>query len=150
MAFRFNLETVLQQRGRAEEAAQREYAEAQAAVNEVLQLIESMYRRADEAREEILAAQKKGTAAALEEVRALEEFLIAQRRRIEYARLQARELMAVAEEKQEALIHAAREKKVLVKLKEKRQREYREWLARMEAKELDDMTTIRQAWRKDR
>lgn len=148
MAFRFNLEVVLQQRGRAEEFAQREFAEAQGAVDEVLRLIEGMYQRMDEAREEISAALVRGTAAALEEVRSLEEFLIAQRRRIEYARLRARELMTVAEEKQEALIHAAREKKVLVKLKEKRQKEYRENVARIEANELDDMTTMRRAWGK--
>ncbi|MBX3023127.1 MAG: flagellar export protein FliJ [Bdellovibrionales bacterium] len=148
MKFNFNLETVLKHRQRLEEAAQREFAEAQAAVNEVLQLIESMYQRMDEAREEILQAQKVGTPQKLEEARGLDEFVINQRRRIEYARLQARERMAVAEEKQELLITAAQEKKVLVKLKERRRREFEERMRMIEAKELDDMTMVRQAWGK--
>jgi len=54
----------------------------------------------------------------------------------------------VAEQKQEALIHAAREKKILVKLKDKRLQEYKAWLLKMEAKELDDQNMIRQVWRK--
>ena len=47
MAFKFNLETVLKHRTRLEEAAQREFAEAQQAVDQILNKIESMYTRLD-------------------------------------------------------------------------------------------------------
>lgn len=148
MAFRFNLESVLKHRSRLEDTAQREFVEAQRNVTEILARIEKMYQRGDEVREEIAAAQADGSPAKLEQVRVLEAFLIAHRRLIENARLEARRLMALAEEKQDALIVAAREKKILVKLKERRQAEYREWLNRLEAKELDDITMVRQTWRR--
>lgn len=145
MAFRFGLEAVLKHRRRLEELAQREYAEAQAAVNECLGRLEAMYRRGDEVREEIRAAQARGD---LEIVREMETFLSGQKIRIETVRLEARGLLEVAEEKQEALVAAAREKKVLDKLREKRLAEYRAKLREMETKELDDLTTVRQAWGK--
>jgi flagellar FliJ protein len=148
MPFRFGLETVLKHRKRLEEAAQREYAEAQAAVNEVLTAIEVLYQRMDEVREEIAQAQAIGTPEKIALVLESEQFLVGLKTRIETLRLEARRLMAISEEKQEALIHAAREKKVLVKLKERRQQEHREWLRRIEAKELDDITMVRQVWGK--
>jgi len=148
MAFKFGLNTVLKHRQRLEDVAQREYAEAQAAVDECLRTIEAMYQRSDEVREDIAAAQKRGSAENLQQIRDMETFLGGQKIRIEQMRLKARELLVVAEVKQEALIEAAKEKKILVKLKEKRFAEYKEWLARMETKEMDDMTSMRAARRK--
>lgn len=146
MAFRFALESVLKHRKRLEEVAQREFAEAQAAVDECLRRIEAMYTRMDEVREEILAAQVDGSVRRIEEVREMESFLGGHKIRVEALRQEARRLLEIAEEKQEALIEAAREKKILAKLREKRMLEYREWLRQMETKELDDITMVRRAW----
>jgi flagellar FliJ protein len=148
MAFRFNLEAVLKFRKRLEDAAQREFAEAQAAVNEILDRIEKMYQRVDEVRAELSVAEKDGSPSKLQEVRDMNLFIIGQRRRIEETRLEARRLITVAEDKQENLIAAAREKKIMVKLKERRLNEYRERLKQIEAKEMDDLTMVRQAWGK--
>ena len=146
MGFKFNLETVLKHRKRLEEFAQREYAEAQAAVDECLRRIEAMYLRSDEVREEILSAQKAGNQ--VESIRAMEEFLQGQKIRIETLRQHARVLLQTAEEKQEALITAAQNKKMLVKLKEKKKIAYQDWLKSVEQKEQDDMTSVRYAWGK--
>lgn len=148
MAFKFNLEAVMKYRKRLEEFAQREFAEAQAAVDEILQRIEDMYTRSDEVRDEIHAAQGDGSFQKIQEVREMEQFLGGHKIRIEALRLEARRLLQIAEEKQEALIEAAREKKILVKLREKKLTEYREWLRQMETKELDDLTMTRRAWGK--
>lgn len=148
MAFKFGLENVLKHRKRLEEIAQREFAEAQANVDTLLRKIEDMYHRLDEVREEILAAQKSGSAAKLLEIREMELFMGGQKIRIEALRQEARILLQVAEEKQELLIAAARDRKMLVKLKEKKQIEYRDWLKTVEQKELDDMTMVRQSWGK--
>ncbi|HMN68479.1 MAG TPA: flagellar export protein FliJ [Bdellovibrionales bacterium] len=145
MAFRFNLENVLKHRQRQEDIAQREFAEAQAAVDECLKTIEAMYARLDEVRQEICDAQKLGGPAEIETVRSLESFIGGHKIRIEHKRLEARELMQIAEAKQEALIVAAQEKKILSKLKDKRRGEYQEWVRRMEVEELDDIAMIRQA-----
>jgi len=145
MAFRFQLETVLKHRKRLEELAQREFAEAQLAVNKCLQMIEEMYRRSDEVRESIAKTQLEGTASGVEEIRSMELFLQGHRKRIEEMRLRARELMNVAEEKQERLIAAAQDRKLLDKLKEKKRLAYNEWLKQMESKNLDDLTMVRTA-----
>jgi flagellar FliJ protein len=148
MRFRFSLESVLKHRTRLEEIAQREFAEAQRRVDECLRQIDVMYKRLDEVREDILLAQGKGSAEKIEEVREMETFIDGQKLRIERMRLQARELLQIAEEKQEALILAAQEKKILQRLKERRQLEHRQHMNVIEAKELDDLTMVRQAWRK--
>jgi flagellar FliJ protein len=145
MAFRFNLEPVLKHRKRLEEMAQREFAEAQSSVDEILRRLEGMYTRMDEVRGEIAAAERDANLAT---VREMETFIYGHRIRIEQVRLEARELLRIAEERQEALILAAQEKKVLVKLKEKRLSEYKDWLNRIEAKAADDQTMMRQAWGK--
>ena len=99
----------------------------------------------DQVRGEIALAE---SASKLDLVREMEGFIIGHKIRIENLRQEARELLRIAEEKQQALISAAQEKKVLVKLKEKRLAEYREWLNRVEAKNMDDQTMTQMAWRK--
>jgi flagellar FliJ protein len=148
VAFKFGLESVLKHRKRLEDIAQREFAEAQASVDDVLRRLEEMYRRMDEVREEIRRVQSTGHKEAIAEICAMEQFLMGQKIRIESVRQEARQLLQVAEEKQEALVAAAREKKVLVKLKEKRMAEYRQWLERVEAKMLDDQAMMARAWGK--
>jgi flagellar export protein FliJ len=101
-------------------------------------------------REEIAVTQKHAGAHQVETVRDMESFLIGHKRRIDAVRIEARDLMRIAEDKQEALILAARERKVLVKLKEKRQTEHNAWLNRVEQKDADDQTMARQAWQQIR
>lgn len=144
MGFTFSLNSVLKHRKRIEDVAQREYAEARQAVEACLQAIEAMYRRMDEVRAEIGEAQKLGTREKLQEILEMEGFIHGQKIRIETLRLHARQLLIVAEEKQEALIFAAKEKKVLVTLKEKRLKEYHDWLRELETKNIDEQNMMRQ------
>lgn len=148
MVFKFGLDSVLKHRKRLEEVAQREFAEAQAAVDAVLARLEEMYKRMDEVREEIQSIQLSNRADKIEQIRGMEFFINGQKARIEQVRQEARTLLQVAEAKQEDLIYAAREKKVLVKLKEKRWAEYREWRERIEAKMMDDQSMMARAWGK--
>lgn len=148
MKFKFSLDAVLKHRKRLEEVAQREFAEAQAAVDDCLRKIEAMYKRSDEVREEVLVAQKSGKSSSVESIREMELFLAGQKIRIETLRQHARELLQIAEQKQEALIQAAQDKKSLEKMKDKRKAEWEAWIRQIESKELDDMTTVRQGWGK--
>ncbi len=148
MSFKFNLESVLKYRKRLEDIAQKEYAEAQANVDECLNKIEGMYKRLDEVREEVSQAQKSKDGRNIAEILEMEHFMAGHKIRIEAMRQAARVLLQIAEVKQEALITAAREKKMLIKLKEKKKIEYHEWLRTVETKEQDDMTMARQAWGK--
>lgn len=143
MAFRFGLNSVLKHRQRLEDVAQREYAEARMAVEACLAKMEAMYQRIDEIREEIGEAQKNGARDSVMAILEMEKFINGQKLRIEMLRMEARALLVIAEDKQEALIEAAKEKKVLVKLKEKRLLEYREILNQMETKNLDEQNVMR-------
>jgi flagellar export protein FliJ len=78
----------------------------------------------------------------------MEQFLTGHKKRIEEVRLHVRALIEAAEVKQETLILAAREKKILVKLKEKRLTEHQLWLQQVEAKLSDDQTSMARAWGK--
>lgn len=148
MKFKFNLENVLKHRKRLEELAQREFAEAQANVDECLRKIEGMYKRLDEVREEVAEAQRARQGQSIEQIREMEHFMGGHKIRIEAMRQAARVLLQIAEEKQEALVAAARDKKMLIKLKDKKKIEHQEWLRQVETKEQDDMTMARQAWGK--
>jgi flagellar FliJ protein len=144
MGFKFPLNAVLKHRKRLEEVAQKEYAEARQAVEDCLRAIEAMYQRMDEVRAEISDAEKQGSREKMQEILQMDNFLHGQKIRIETLRLHARQLLATAEEKQEALVLAAQEKKVLVKLKEKRLKEYHQWLREIETKNLDEQNMMRQ------
>ena len=148
MAFRFGLEAVLKHRKRLEEIAQRDFAEAQHAVDAILQRLEEMYRRQDEVREEISRLEALGGKDSLDLIRAMEAFIVGHKIRIESVRQEARGLLQKAEQMQELLIAAAQDKKVMAKLKEKRAREHHERIGRIEAKEMDELTMMRQGWRK--
>ncbi len=148
MAFKFGLESVLKHRKRLEDVAQREFVQAQADVDAALGRLEKMYQRLDEVRVEISGKETSGGREAIANICELELFLRGHKVRIESVRLEARELLAIAETKQEALIHAATEKKVLVKLREKRLAEHRLVLERMEAKIQDDQAMMARAWGK--
>jgi flagellar FliJ protein len=145
MAFKFGLNTVLKHRKRIEDVAQREFSEAQADVDRCLSEIEAMYLRIDEVRDEVSQAEQEGSAPSVMRVQEMNVFIEGQKIRIEHLRLKARELLQTAELKHEALIVAAKDRKVLAKLKEKRFEQYRSWLQQIEAKELDDMTMVRTA-----
>jgi flagellar export protein FliJ len=108
-------------------------------------MIEEMYQSMDETRSAISQAQTLGNVHDLERIRGMEQFLIGQKIRIEKKRAEARELLAIAEQKQDALIHAAQERKIMDNLKERRRVQYVEKMKMLETKELDDLTMVRQA-----
>lgn len=146
MAFKFGLETVLKHRKRLEDVAQREYIEAQRRLETCLAEIDAMYKRIDEVRLDINQAQTIGSQQKMLEIRQMEHFISGQKIRIEAARLKARELMVETEAKQDLLIEAAKDRKILLRLKEKRMAEYKLHLAQLEAKALDDLTSTRNGW----
>ncbi len=147
MAFRFSLEPVRKHRKRQEELAKRDLMEAQAKVQRVLEEIEAMYNRADEVRREIFMAQGRGLAKDIELVRQMEFFLIGHRVRIKKKREVARELMMSEEAYLEKLVEASKDRKAMEKLREKRLSEYKIKMAKLEAKELDDISTMRHSRR---
>ncbi len=141
--FRFGLEPVLKQRKRVEDVAQTEFAMAQAELNQCLKKIDQMYEEIDRARENIVREQKSKEALALERIRQAEKFILGQQLLIERERLRARDLMQKAEDKQQILIEASKERKALGRLKEKRQVEHKKELDLLDEKNTDELVTMR-------
>ena len=143
MAFRFPLESILKHRKRQEELAQREFIEARTQLEECLSGIDRMYRKIDETRLLIAEAQTSRAPRAMDFVWTSELLIEAEKMRIHKERLLARDLIRVLEEKEERLLVCLHERKIMEKLKDRRLEEYKEWMARFEQKELDDLTNAR-------
>lgn len=145
MAFRFSLESILRHRRRQEEAAHRDFVEAQGRLDQCLKVIEAMYLQIDETRVKISEAERKPQVKSLEWVCAMETFIEGQKLRIDKERMKARELIRDVELKEEELLKRLNERKAMDKLKELRFEEYKANAARQEMKEQDDLTNARQA-----
>lgn len=143
MKFKFGLESLLKHKRRLEEQAQREYMEAQAQLQSGLEEIKGMYASVDETRRSIAKEYGSKAENKIQRVRQMDEFILGMDVRIHRARLKARDLMRVVEEKQQLLIEASKEKKIIEKLKEKRWMSYKDEARRLEIRELDDMVTMR-------
>jgi len=148
VAFNFRFEFLLDHRIRLEEIARRNFVEAKSKLEECLTGIQAMYTLIDEARERISKMQK-GRESVIHHIQAEESFIAGQAIRIDRERQRARDLLIVAEEKQELLLEAAKDRKMIEVLKEKKAQDYKKEMKRRETKQVDDLVVMRQA-RKDR
>ena len=143
MKFRFRLESLLNHRGSLKDEAQRVWMEAQNRVNECLEEIQTMYNQVDESRQTIASSEKAGVSNQSAVFVSNNEFLSGQKIRIERKRQEARELMSIAEQKREEMVAAIQDHEVLKKLKEKKKQEFLKKKKTREAKEMDDLVTMR-------
>jgi len=142
MKFNFRLDTLMRHRKLLRDEAQREFQDAQNAVQKQLALIKSMYQELDNARFGAEKIQKQG-GSCLPQLVQIEEYIEGQKIRIQQARQKARELLQVAEQKQEILIEKMQEHKVLEKLKEKQAASHRKEVSKRERINSDDMVLMR-------
>jgi flagellar FliJ protein len=142
VAFQFRLETLLKHRRALQDIAQKDYAEAEAKVRAKLDYIKSLYAEIDQARKERSRAEAK-LAFTANSLSGVEEFIALTYIKIERARKEARELMQIMEQKHAILIEKAKERKIIEKIKERKMFEYKAELKKLEAKEMDDMTSMR-------
>lgn len=143
MKFRFRLETLLKHRGALKDEAQRVWMEAQNEVNDCLEKIQDMYKQVDQSRQTIASSEKAGVVNQTAVFVSTNEFLKGQKVRIERKRQEARELMTVAEQRREEMVAAIQEYEVLKKLKERKKQEFLKTKKAREAKEMDDLVTMR-------
>ena len=143
MKFRFKLQSVLKHRLRLRDEAQREHMAAKAKVDDCLAEIQKMYDQMDQARNLIAASEKTGTKGQAAVFSSSHEFLSGQKVKIERRREEARQLMAVAEQKLEVLIEASKEYEALKNLKKRRFEEFKKQKTKKENSEIDDLVTMR-------
>ena len=142
MGFKFRLQALLKQRKTLEEVAKREYMQAQALVNESNRKINSYWSDIDMARKNVFEAQQK-VGASSNYWADFDQYIKGLKVKIENEKVILRQRLVVSEEKKEGLIQASREHKVMIKLREKMEREYLLMRKKKEQKDLDDMVTMR-------
>jgi flagellar FliJ protein len=140
--FRFAFESLLTYRRRLEDVARRDYIEAKANLDAVLNEINSMYKSIDRSKELIGQLESKPPIS-IEEIRQAHSFVSGQLKKIDVARLRSRELMTIAEDKHYIMVEAAKQSKILDKLKEKKRLHHRSEQNKKETKIADDMITMR-------
>lgn len=140
--YKFSLEVLLEHRKRLENEARRLFAEAQANVDEATAKLNSFYDQVDRTRLENGQIAKTGGKTAPSLV-ANDQFIEGQKYRIETQRKKIRELKSIAEELQDAMVEAAKETKMLEKLKERQTLEHKKVQSRRELKATDELVTMR-------
>ena len=142
MKFKFKLASVKKHRALLKDLAQKDFELARLAVEKKLSEINLMYQSIDQARlrSDELQSRPEAQSAPLQQI---EEFIVGQGLRIQKARLEVRELMAVQEEKQEILIEKVKDLKMLEKLEDKKRLEFKKELNKKNQIEADDMSIMR-------
>ncbi|MDR1587810.1 MAG: flagellar export protein FliJ [Treponema sp.] len=140
--FSFGMEKVLSLREYREEEAKLELGRAVGALAE----IEDKIRRT--AGNRCRAAQERfsGKNSALD-IAVWDNYIIRLDQEAEKLTEEAARAEAIVEEKRELYLEASRERKVIEKLKEKREKEYRREVFAEETKELDDISGVARARR---
>ena len=142
MKFEFSFEKLLEHKKTLEDIARRNWAEKQGELDKGLKKLEDMFGQIDESRQRALTLGTNGGATGPALVQ-IDEFINGQKIRIERHRASLRELMAEVERLHELLVEAAKERKTLEKLKERRLEEFKKLQKKREAKEIDELVTTR-------
>ncbi|MCB0390663.1 MAG: flagellar export protein FliJ [Bdellovibrionales bacterium] len=142
MKFKFNLEALLKHRSYLEEIARKEYFVAKQAADDSLFKINSMWKEIDNVRNKMMVEQSGGGHKS-ELLATMDEFINGHKVRLDREKQNLRELMLIADEKREILVEAAKEHKILIKLKEKMKERHKQVLKKKEVKAIDDIVTTR-------
>jgi flagellar export protein FliJ len=142
MKFRFPYKKLMEVRKREEEIAMRDFLEARSLLDQANATLRSMYDSIDEARSKAVSTAHQGGAIS-QQLEVIDQFIKGQKFRILKQREQVRSLLTLVEQKQEVLVKAAQEYKILEKLKEKLLLAHQQKVARIEVKEIDDLVVMR-------
>lgn len=142
MKFKFSYQKLLAHKQTLEEIAQKNLAEAQRSLDSAKTELKALFQAVDDVRARAFEIERQGGQSQNSGAVA-DEFANGQKIRIGKQREVIRERDMIVEQRQEELILAARERKTLEKLKEKKIEEFKTEVKRKEQKEVDDMITMR-------
>ena len=145
--FKFPLQKVMQHRKTLEGIAQKDFEEAQAAMNAEIQKLAEMEKAKVDARTQAFRRQSEGgkTSPALIQV---SEFLKGQDIRMERQRAKIKECESLVENLREILRQKAIDYKIIESLKSRKLLEFKKEQSKKELKETDDMSIMRAGIRK--
>ena len=140
MKFKFALHALLKVRKFKRDEAERDFRLSQSRVLEQTLVFQNMKSDLDSAQFEVQAVRVSG-GKLVGSLISLEEFIVGQKVRIRSQARSVKGLEEIADQKREILVEAAREFKILEKLKAKRYAEFRKLRQKREAKILDEIST---------
>jgi flagellar export protein FliJ len=147
MKFKFRLETLRKHRKNLEEMARRNFAEAKDVSDGILKQIDVFYDDSDKAREYAGEVIDQGDVdPGLLQLSS--EFIDRNKVRIELKKAEFREAVSITEEKQQLLVTAAKETKVLDKLKEKKKEAFIKEIKKRDRKDTDEVVVQRHGHRR--
>ena len=141
--FKFSYEKLLELYALQENVARRDYNDSLQKLESEKGLLANMYRLSDNAREEIFELQTGEGSAPMERLCQIDDFMAGQKIKIERQRVIVTNHTQIVEQKQEILHMAAKERKILEKLKEKKSDEYKKRQKKSEAKATDEIVVTR-------
>ena len=141
MKFKFRLESIMKHRKNLEEMARRDYYDAKQTSDGILEQINNLFESNDTVRENSHKAAGDAEFVHLQQM--AHEYLERNKIRIERKKMEFREAQSVTENKQEDLVVAAKEAKILEKLKEQKKAEFRDQQRVREKKETDEIVVQR-------
>jgi flagellar FliJ protein len=140
--FKFGFEKILEHKRSLENAARRDY-------NDCLQKVEASEKELRELYDSIEQSRKRchdlQTAGGMQSVALgqIDQFIHGQKIRIEIHKKKLRELKAIAEEAQDVVLAAAKERKIYEKLREQRLDQYKLLRKKRELKAVDELIVTR-------
>ncbi len=142
MKFKFPFEKLLEHRQRTEDEAQRVFLIARNNLESAQAELKAMYDSITQTRN--LASGLRGQGGnCVAHLQGTDFFIAGQEVRIAHQRQKIRELVSIAEQKHAILVEASQETKKVKKLRERMLERHQVRVKRREAKEQDDMVTMR-------
>jgi len=140
--FEFAFEKLLDHRRKLEDVARRNWLHARGKVDEAKARLTALFDEVDHARNRAaeLAVRGGTQGPALAQV---DDFINGQKIRVDRQRAVIRELTEEMEKLQDAMVEAAKERKILEKLKERRLEEFKIRRRKHELKEVDELVVTR-------
>lgn len=141
--FKFGYQKLLELYSLQEDVARRDFMESQQKLESEKGLLQSMYSLCDRAIEESHELRNLVEGAPVARLVKIDEFLDGQKIKIERQSEVIANHTRIVEQKQDILIAAAKERKILERLKEKKKEEYRKAEAKKDAKFTDEIVVTR-------
>jgi flagellar FliJ protein len=141
--FRFAFESLLEHRKLEEEIARRDFNEAHNILDQQKALYKKLYTRLHEVESEVSQRQASKDGVSISNLLELDDFMAGQKVKIARQREVVINHTSIMEGKQEILIAAAKERKILEKLKEKKKAEHKKLMAKKDAKLNDEIVVTR-------
>lgn len=141
--FKFGFERLLEYQKQQEDVARRDYNESLERLEIEKAKYQNMFKLQDQALDEVFFLKNRDEGSTVGRLIELDEFVAGQAKKIERQRDVVVNHTQIVEQKQEILHLAAKERKILEKLKEKKHAEYKKLEKKKEAKSNDELVVTR-------